>query len=106
MKACGFEGLLDTCTQDDFEVPEDASDKEDKKDKEAEKTEEDADQYHFICGYGEMGDYTWAVRIGGYGDVTGVVAIVAPTSHFDGQDLSDFDGSVCDYVAYTDLYTG
>lgn len=100
MKACGFEGLLDTCTQDDFEVPEEASDKE------AEKTEEDADKYHFICGYGEMGDYTWAVRIGGYGDVTGVVAIVAPTSHFDGQDLSDFDGSVCDYVAYTDLYTG
>lgn len=62
--------------------------------------------WHFVCGYGEQGDYTWVVRIGGYGSTTGVVAMAAPTSHFSGEDLSRFDGSVCQYVAYVDLFTG
>lgn len=88
MKACGFEGLVDTCAQDDLKAPVKVS-----------------DDYHFICAYGKQGGYTWAVRIGGSGSNTGVVAMVAPTEHFSGVDLSDF-GGVCDYVAYIDLFTG
>lgn len=89
MAACGFEGLLDTCTQDDLTTPVEVP-----------------DNCHFICGYGEQGGYTWAVRIGGYGDATGVVALAAPTEHFSGIDLAPYGGSVCDYVAYIDLFTG
>ena len=60
---------------------------------------------HFICGTGAQGGYTWAVLIGGVGDSSRVVAIVAPTEHFSAADLSAFDGSVCDYVAYVDLFS-
>ena len=89
MEACGFEGLTDTCTQDDIGVPMEVP-----------------EEYHFICATGRQGDYTWAIRIGGYGTQTGVIAMVAPTSHFSGLDLDLVGGSVCDYVAYIDLFTG
>ena len=91
MEACGFEGLLDTCTQDDITVPEGV---------------EVSDDYHFICAYGQQGDYTWAIRIGGWGENTGVVALMAPTSHFEGAATSITGGNVCDYIAYIDLFTG
>ena len=89
MAACGFEGLAGTCTQDDVMARLGA----------------DGD-WHFICAYGQQGDYTWAIRIGGYDSNTGVVAMVAPTTHFEEQDLSRFGGSICEYVAYIDLFTG
>ena len=89
MAACGFEGLLDVCTQDEVMARVGAT-----------------GDWHFVCGYGEQGDYTWVVSIGGYGSTKGVVAMAAPTSHFSGEDLSRFDGSVCQYVAYVDLFTG
>ena len=89
MEACGFEDLADTCTQGSIKAPVKVS-----------------DDHHFICACGTQGGYTWAVRIGGSGDNTGVVAMVAPTEHFSGVDLSDFGGSVCDYIAYIDLFTG
>ena len=91
MKACGFEGLVDTCTQDDITLPDGV---------------EVSDDYHFICAYGEQGDYTWAIRIGGTGSNTGVVAMVAPSSHFESAELSLTGGHVCDYIAYIDLFTG
>ena len=65
-----------------------------------------SDDYHFICAYGQQGDYTWAIRIGGWGENTGVVALMAPTSHFEGAATSITGGNVCDYIAYTDLFTG
>ena len=89
MGACGFEGLLDICTQDEVMARVGAT-----------------GDWHFVCGYGEQDGYTWVVRIGGHGSTTGVVAMVAPTSHFSGQDLSKFDGSVCEFAAYVDLFTG
>lgn len=89
MEACGFEGLLDTCTQDEVMSRQGVS-----------------GDWHFICAYGQQGGHTWAVRIGGYGTNTGVVALVAPTSHFSAIDLSQYDGSICDYVASIDLFTG
>lgn len=115
MEACGLEGLLDTCTEGDIvapipepdpvepEEPEDPADKEGT-DAAAEEPAEPA--HHFICGYGRQGDYTWAVIIGGYEGSTRVVALAAPTAHFSSVNLSDFGGSVCDYIAYIDQYTG
>lgn len=88
MKACGFEGLVDTCTQDSIAMPQ----------------ERPEDMPHFVCGYGTQGDYTWAVIIGGYEGATRVVALAAPTAHFSAVDLSAYGGRVCDYVAATDLF--
>ena len=92
MAACGLDGLLDTCTAEDVTLPEGAPD--------------DAGAHHFICGYGTQGDYTWAVIIGGYEGSTSVTALVAPTAHFSEVDLTPYGGSVCDYIAYIDQYTG
>ena len=121
MEACGLEGLLDTCTESDIVAPipdpepqepaepEDPADKEGA-DEEGVAEEEPAEPaqpaHHFICGYGRQGDYTWAVIIGGYEGSTRVVALVAPTAHFSSVNLSSFGGSVCDYIAYIDQYTG
>lgn len=88
MGACGFEGLLDTCTQADATLPADA----------------DASGAHFICGYGTQADYTWAVVIGGQEGSTHVVALAAPSTHFDGVDLGPYGGSICDYVAAASLF--
>ena len=116
MGACGLDGLLDVCTEEDIVAPipepepEDAEGEEDPSggegsdDPAAEEATTPA--HHFICGYGRQGDYTWAVIIGGYEGSTRVVALVAPTAHFSSVNLSDFGGSVCDYIAYFDQYTG
>lgn len=118
MEACGLEGLLDTCTESDIVAPipdpepQEPTEPEDPADKEGTDGEGDAEEepagpaHHFICGYGRQGDYTWAVIIGGYEGSTRVVALVAPTAHFSSVNLSSFGGSVCDYIAYIDQYTG
>ena len=118
MEACGLEGLLDTCTESDIVAPipepepQEPTEPEDPADKEGADGEDVAEEepaepaHHFICGYGRQGDYTWAVIIGGYEGSTRVVALVAPTSHFSSVNLSSFGGSVCDYIAYIDQYTG
>lgn len=117
MEACGLEGLLDTCTESDIVAPipdpepQEPAEPEDPADKEGTEGEGDAEgpaepAHHFICGYGRQGDYTWAVIIGGYEGSTRVVALVAPTAHFSSVNLSSFGGSVCDYIAYIDQYTG
>lgn len=94
MEACGLEGMTDLCTQADAQLPQELLESE---------LYETA---HFVCATGRQDGYTWAVRIGGVGEATGVVAMVAPTSHFSAADLASFGGSVCDYVAYIDLFTG
>lgn len=117
MRACGFEGLLDSCTQDDIVMPgqeaEKDADDEAEPDDETEKDAPDADEDaqddkasgpRFICGYGRQGSSVWAVVIGGTEGRTSVVALVAPAAHFNGVDLEPYDGSICDYVAYADLY--
>lgn len=88
MKACGLEGLVDICTQDDVALPKGAS---------------VDDDVHFVCAYGQQGDYTWAVLIGGREGSTRVIALAAPTTHFSASGLIPKGGSVCDYVAYADL---
>ena len=54
----------------------------------------------------DFSGFVWAVIIGGYEGSTRVVALAAPTEHFSSVDLSSFGGSVCDYIAYIDQYTG
>lgn len=95
MRACGFDGLLDVCTQDDVQLPESSDAPEDGS---------ESPSPSFICGYGSQGDRVWAVVIGGYEGSESVVALVAPASHFDDVDLSSHGGSICDYIAYADLY--
>ena len=118
MEACGLEGLLDTCTESDIVAPipetepqeptepEDLADEGGAGEDNAAAGESTEPAHHFICGYGRQGDYTWAVIIGGYEGSTRVVALAAPTEHFSSVDLSSFGGSVCDYIAYIDQYTG
>lgn len=120
MAACGLEGLLDTCTQDDVTLPEQERPSGDSGDSGGDAATTGADEgaetgeapaapdpaHHFICGYGTQGDYTWAVVIGGYEGSTRVVALAAPTAHFSSVDLTPYGGSVCDYIAYIDQYTG
>lgn len=118
MEACGLEGLLDTCTESDIVAPipetepqeptepEDPADEGGSGEDNASAGESTEPAHHFICGYGRQGDYTWAVIIGGYEGSTRVVALAAPTEHFSSVDLSSFGGSVCDYIAYIDQYTG
>ena len=118
MEACGLEGLLDTCTESDIVAPipetepqeptepEDPAGEGGSGEDNAAAGESTEPAHHFICGYGRQGDYTWAVIIGGYEGSTRVVALAAPTEHFSSVDLSSFGGSVCDYIAYIDQYTG
>lgn len=87
MEACGFSTLKDVCTQADIVAPE------------------SADGKHFICGYGEDGDYAWAVIIGGSDVSSQVVAMACPKNRFNGGvNLSSFGNSAADYIAYTSLF--
>ena len=87
MAACGFTTLKDTCTQADIAAPE------------------SADGKHFICGYGEDGEYSWAVIIGGSDSSTQVVALACPKNRFNGGvNLSSFGDAAADYIAYTSLF--
>ena len=95
MRACRLEGLEDTCTHEDLVAPVASAGEGDA-----------ASSPSFVCGVGRQGGYVWSVIIGGYDGQVRVVALATPESHFAGVDLSDFGGSLCDYIAYIDLYTG
>lgn len=89
MEDCGLDGLKETVDQDDladlgFEVGE----------------------KHFICAYGESGNYSWAVIIGGDTSARSVVVSLASLkSHFNGGvDLADYDNSPAKYIAYSAFF--
>lgn len=87
MEACGFSTLKELATQDDLIAPE------------------PADGKHFICGYGEDGDWSWAVIIGGTDEASQVIALACPKNRFNGGvNLSSFGGYAADYIAYTSLF--
>lgn len=87
MDACGFGTLKETCTADDLE-----------------KLGFAAQGRSFICGYGEMSSYYWAVVIGGSEGTHEVSAMYFPKSHFTGVDLSAYGNSIAKYIAYNYLY--
>ena len=87
MEACGFSTLKTLTTQDDLIAPE------------------PADGKHFICGYGEDGDWSWAVIIGGTDEASQVIALACPKNRFNGGvNRSSFGGYAADYIAYTSLF--
>lgn len=89
MTECGFTSLSKTATQADL----------------AAAGIQVADGTHFICGYGETGNYSWAVMIGGTSQGnSAVTALVAPKNHFNGGiDLSKYGNNVCLYIAMNNL---
>lgn len=89
MDRCGFENLIDFCTEETIVVPADVP----------------VTQSNFICAYGEQGRYVWAVLIGGYGLSNDTVVLVMPKTQFEQADLSNFGGGICDYIAYANYFT-
>ena len=90
MAICGFENLVDFCTEETIVAPAEAP----------------VTQSNFICAYGEQGRYVWAVLIGGYGLTNDTVVLVMPKTQFEQGDLSNFGGGICDYIAYANYFTG
>lgn len=111
MEACGLSGLKETATEQDLaglgvlaqsQGGGTAGSSQTQAD-----TQAQTDGRHFICGYGEMDQYSWAVVIGGPKDVTNVVVLVCPRSHFNGGvDLSAYDNSPAKYIGYVSVYDG
>ena len=58
----------------------------------------------FICAYGEMDDYYWTVLIASEGGTTRAAVTAAPKSLYSSLDLSQYDGSLCSFVAFSDVY--
>lgn len=58
----------------------------------------------FICAYGEMDDYYWTVLIASEGGTTRATATAAPKSLYSSLDLSQYGGSLCSFVAFSDVY--
>ena len=55
--------------------------------------------------YGEDGDWSWAVIIGGTDEASQVIALACPKNRFNGGvNLSSFGGNAADYIAYTSLF--
>ena len=113
MEACGLSGLKETATEQDLaglgvlaqsQGGGTAGSSQTQADGQA---QTQTDGRHFICGYGETDQYSWAVVIGGPKDVTNVVVLVCPRSHFNGGvDLSAYDNSPAKYIGYVSVYDG
>ncbi|WP_321972599.1 PASTA domain-containing protein [Paratractidigestivibacter sp.] len=87
MDECGLSGYTSSCTAADLE-----------------ELGFKAEDRSFICGYGQMSDYYWAVIIGSAEDIHEVSAMVVPKSHFTSIDLTPYGGSIEKYIAYVYLY--
>ena len=90
MDTCGLSNVVDVCTEADITVPEGTT-------KNATK---------FRCTYGEAGGYVWTVLLANESSGTRAVVTAAPKwLYADHYDLSAYGDSVCDMVAYADVYT-
>jgi hypothetical protein len=93
MKVCGFSDMLDSCTQSDVTLPKGTG----------------ITGHAFYCCYGESQNNVWSILIKGSSTNGKVVATeidvsCAPKATYHAIDLSQFGGSVCDFVAYVDEY--
>ncbi|WP_443741900.1 PASTA domain-containing protein [Tractidigestivibacter sp.] len=89
MDACGLSNLVSSCTADTAQTTR-AIDKA---------------GLSFICGYGQQGDYVWSILIGSLnGSPTQAIVAIAPKSHYDGIDLSDYGNDLASYIAITSYY--
>lgn len=88
IEECGFGSATDSCTQADITKPGITS-----------------PSANFYCASGEAGSYAWAVLVESTSDTrTRAVCVAAPKELFEEQDLSQCGGSVCDFVAYHEMY--
>ncbi len=89
MDACGLSNLVSSCTADTAQTTRTI----------------DKTGLSFICGYGQQGDYVWSILIGSLnGSSTHVIVTIAPKSHYDGIDLSDYGNDLASYIAITNYY--
>lgn len=91
IEACGFGEASDACTQADITKPTGIS----------------SPRANFYCASGTQDSYTWVVLVESTsGTKTRAVCLAAPTDVFERQTLSDYGDSVCDFVAYQEMYGG
>jgi len=94
MGICGFENMVDSCTQQSIHLPKG----------------KESPGHVFYCCQGEMGSGIWTVLVRGKegeGDhVVEVVATYLPRAAYDSLDLEPFDYRICNFVAYQDEYVG
>lgn len=89
MDACGLSNLVSSCTADSVQTTRSI----------------DKKGLSFICGYGEQGDYVWSVLLGSLnGSTTNAIVTIAPKSHYDGLDLSEYGNDLASYIAITNYY--
>lgn len=87
--AGGFGDATDSCTQADVTTPDGTS----------------SPRANFCCASGESGSYDWAVLVEATSESrTRVTCVAAPKELVQKQDLSQFGNSLCDFVAYQELY--
>lgn len=89
MDACGLSNLVSSCTVDSVQTS-----------RKIDKT-----GLSFICGFGQQGDYVWSVLIGSLnGSAASAIVTIAPKSHYDGLDLSEYGNDLASYIAITNYY--
>ena len=89
MDACGLSNLVSSCTADTAQTTRHV----------------DKTGLSFACGYGQQGDYVWSILIGSLnGSPTHAIVTIAPKSHYDGIDLSDYGNDLASYIAITNYY--
>ncbi len=88
MALCGLTGMSRSCNMQTVVIPKG----------------EERRGTPFVCGYGEMGDVCWTVLIAQGEKDARVVVTAAPRSLYGSYDLTPYGGSICDFVAYGDMY--
>ena len=89
MSACGLTNLVSSCTADTAQTSRTI----------------DKAGLSFVCGYGKQGDYVWTVLVGSLnGSATHAIVTIAPKSHYDDLDLSEYGNDLASYVAITNYY--
>lgn len=89
MSACGLSNLVSSRTSDSVQTSRSI----------------DKTGLSFICGYGQQGDYVWSVLLGSLnGSSATAIVTIAPKSHYDGLDLSEYGNDLASYIAITNFY--
>lgn len=89
MSTCGFTGEVDSCSQADITMPAGLR----------------SPRANFYCVSGESGDYVWTVLVKSTsGTKTEAVCTAGPKSLYEAQDLSQYGNSICDFVAYQEMF--
>ncbi|MDO4403871.1 MAG: PASTA domain-containing protein [Atopobiaceae bacterium] len=86
--ACGFEGLNDYCDNGSMKLPAGTK----------------PTTATFGCASGKMGDCIWTALVVNENGASRAVATCTREGMYSSSDLAPFDGSVCRFVAYQDVF--